>query len=254
MTAAWQIFVDELERWRDAGRSADFWWRDDDATLPTEALGRLITLSHDTATPLALAVIPADVDASLPALLRPSVTVLQHGVAHLNGAAAGEKKSEFPAGQPVDVLLGRLDSGRQRLAQLFGGYALPVLVPPWNRISAPGLVERLSGAGYRGLSRFGARSVGAGTSALVQINTRVYVIDWKGSRGFAGEAAALAQAVRHLQARRTGTADAGEPTGWLSHHAVHDAATWSFLEQLMAATTRAGNVVWRSAPELFAPT
>jgi len=254
MTASWSLFFDELQRWRDAGRSVDFWWRDDDATLPTAALVRLIALSHDTATPLALAVIPADVDVSLPALLRPTVTVLQHGVAHHNDAAPGEKKSEFPADQPVDVLLDRLHSGMQRLAQLFGRHALPVLVPPWNRISAPGLVERLSGAGYRGLSRFGARSLGADASGLVQINTHVDVIDWKGSRGFVGEAAALGQAVRHLQARRTGMADAGEPTGWLSHHAVHDAATWSFLEQLMAVTTRAGNVVWRGAPELFVPT
>lgn len=253
MTASWQLFFDELARWRDAGRRVDFWWRDDDATEPTAALERLVALSGDTATPLALAVIPADAKASLAGLLRPTVTVLQHGVAHRDGAGAGEKKSEFPASQSPDEALQRLRWGRQRLEQLLGPGVLPVLVPPWNRISAPGLVGRLSGAGYCGLSRFGARPAGMQPAGLVQINTHVDVIDWKGSRGFVGEDAALGQAVRHLAARRTGTDGSGEPTGWLTHHAVHDAATWAFLQQLLAATAGVGGVVWRSAPQLFVP-
>ena len=40
MTSPWQSFADELARWRDAGRVADFWWRDYDATRPAAALTR----------------------------------------------------------------------------------------------------------------------------------------------------------------------------------------------------------------------
>ncbi len=42
---------------------ADFWWRDDDATTRTPALERLLALSTTPRLPLALAVIPAGVDA-----------------------------------------------------------------------------------------------------------------------------------------------------------------------------------------------
>ena len=34
----WAVLGDELARWREAGRSATFWWRDDDAVQRTPAL------------------------------------------------------------------------------------------------------------------------------------------------------------------------------------------------------------------------
>ena len=137
MTSAWRCFRDELALWSDIGRNVDFWWRDDDATAPTAALLRLVALSHSSQAPLALAVIPADAQLALLDGLPATVTLLQHGLAHRNGAPAGEKKTEFPAGLPVDDALERLRSGWQRLAHHFGTRAMAVLVPPWNRISTP---------------------------------------------------------------------------------------------------------------------
>jgi hypothetical protein len=71
---------------------------------------------------------------------------------------------------------------------------------------------------------------------LNQVNTHVDVIDWRGRNGppggFLGEDACLSLFIGHLRARRLGTVDADEPTGILSHHLVHDAATWRFLEKL----------------------
>ncbi len=169
------------------------------------------------------------------------------GCASQPGAAAGGKKTEFPVAEPVAAAMDRLDQGRMRLTPLFGDSALPVLVPPWNRISAPGLVPALVRRRVIGpepvrrpvpwsrSQRSGAGQHPRGRDRL----ERVPGFRRGGCRAGAGGPA-------HLQARRTGTADAGEPTGWLSHHAVHDAATWSFLEQLMAATTRAGNL-WSGA-------
>jgi hypothetical protein len=86
---------------------------------------------------------------------------------------------------------------------------------------------------------------------LINVNTHVDVIDWKGGRGFAGSDAILAQAVRHLQARRLGHADATEATGLLTHHAIHDSATWAFLERLFDVTAEQGGVVWQPAEALF---
>ena len=50
---------------------------------------------------------------------------------------------------------------------------------------------------------------------------------------FLREAAALRLIADHLSARREGRADADEPTGLLSHHAVQDEACWRFLDALL---------------------
>jgi hypothetical protein len=251
MKTLWQPLQDELARWRDAGQVADFWWRDDDATTRTPALERLLALSRDASVPLALAVIPMGVQTGLLADQDRGVTLLQHGVVHHNLAPTGEKKTEFPVSEPVPAALDRLAQGRMRLTALFGDRALPVLVPPWNRISAPDLLPALTGGGFRGLSRFGPRTLRGMPEGLVQVNTHVDVIDWKGTRGFVGTEVALAQVLAHLQARRHARVDAAEATGCLTHHAVHDEATWMFLEELFAQTAGRGLVVWRSASELF---
>jgi hypothetical protein len=109
----------------------------------------------------------------------------------------------------------------------------------------------LKAAGYCGLSTFGVRKVTIPDNGVVQINTHADIIDWKGTRGFCGEESALGQATRHLAAKRTGKADVAEPTGWLSHHAVHDVECWHFLEKLFDWTRTSMHVTWRSAASLF---
>ncbi len=248
MNPCWSDLMDEITRWQDAGRVVAFWWRDDDACRPTPALTRLIQLADAAATPLALAVIPQDVHPDLLELRSRQVTLLQHGVNHVNRAGEGEKKSEFPALEPVQQALARLAQGRR---QIEGRHTVPVLVPPWNRLSSVPLLERLAGAGYQGLSRFGARRSVPVLPGLVQVNTHVDIIDWHASRGFVGEEAAIAAALDHLRARRTASVDASEATGWLSHHLVHDEACWSFLAALFERTGRHPAVSWRDAHALF---
>ena len=58
MNIAWQRFLDEISRWENAGRSVEFWWRDDDAARRDPALRRLTGLAQSSGIPLALAVIP----------------------------------------------------------------------------------------------------------------------------------------------------------------------------------------------------
>lgn len=229
----WDDLDAELARWTDEGRSATFWWRDDDAVAPSSKLDRLLDLSRSHACPVGLAVIPSKAETSLADTVGSLklVSILQHGYAHANYAPANQKKIELGRERPAEIVIGELATGWDRLNTMFGAQALAVLVPPWNRI-APHLVPMLPELGYRVLSQYGPRSRAAPVARLTQINTHVDVIDWKGSRGFVGEGVALSSLVDHLANRRTGSNDGDEPTGILTHHEVHDADTWRFLDRL----------------------
>jgi hypothetical protein len=244
---SWRELEEELARWRDAGRVADFWWRDDDATLPSSALQQLLQLSKSRGVPLALAVVPLDTVAELFQGLE--AAVLMHGTDHRNRAGPGEKKTEFAAAEPEAEAIARLAVARERLARQAGASFLPVLAPPWNRFKRA-LAARLPAAGLHGLSGYGPRAAAEAAPGIRQVNTHVDIIDWRGTRGFAGEDAALRAAVKHLAARRGGAADRAEPTGWLTHHALHDAAAQAFLERLFERT-RALGARWLDPVALF---
>ena len=218
MSGAWPALADEFARWREAGRSPDFWWRDDDAGRATPALERLLSLARSSGVPLALAVIPANAEPALLAGLDSGVTVLQHGTDHVNRAAAGEKKTEFAAAEAAGAALTRLRAARERLEKLAGARFVPVLAPPWNRL-APHLAPHLKETGYAGLSQYGPRARVELSSGLKQVNTHADIVAWQAGRGFTGEEAALQLVLRHLAGRRRGELDADEPTGLLTHHA-----------------------------------
>jgi len=236
----WQALEDELARLRDAGRTPEFWWRDDDATAPTPPLRQLLTLAEATGLPVALAVVPL---AAVPELFAGhDARVLMHGTDHRNRAAAGEKKTEFAAAESDEQAIARLAAARERLARLAGRHFLPVLVPPWNSFKRT-LVGRLPAAGLHGLSAYGPRAAHL-VDGVTQVNTHVDIVDWRGTRGFVGEEAALGAVLSHLGRQ------SGEPTGVLTHHAVHDAPAWRFLERLFERTRR-GGARWLDAAALF---
>ena len=92
MTSVWAELFDEIARWHDAGRTVDFWWRDDDACHADPALDRLVELSAGAQVPLALAVVAHQVEASVLAPDARWVRILQHGTDHVRRNGAGEKK------------------------------------------------------------------------------------------------------------------------------------------------------------------
>jgi hypothetical protein len=248
---SWQALANEDARWGDAGRSAELWWRDDDACDVDPALDRLLELVGDTATPLALAVVPARATEALAARLadEPLVDVLQHGYAHANHALAPEKNVELGTQRPAMMTLGELATGWMALERLFGSRALAVMVPPWNRIASV-LVPTLPEIGYRGLSTFGPRARVHPARGLLQVNTHVDLIDWKGGRVFPGEEATLAVLVTALERARSGSA---EPVGILSHHLAMDAGAWDFLRSLWEKMKTLENIRVRPARALFGP-
>ncbi|MBS0519123.1 MAG: polysaccharide deacetylase family protein [Proteobacteria bacterium] len=248
-TSAWQAFDDEIARWRDLGRVAPMWWRDDDAVDAGPALERLLAVRREAQAPLALAVVPAGATEALAARLarEPDVDILQHGYAHTNHAPPSDKKIELGAHRPAMLVVGELGTGRLALERLFGARALPVLVPPWNRI-APLLVPTLPEIGFVGLSTFGVRRRVEPVRGLLQVNAHVDLIDWKGGRGFVGEEAALSALLHALAAAR----ESGEPVGVLSHHLAMDERGWDFLRSLMGWARKTPGVELRAAQVIFA--
>lgn len=247
----WTKFTGELDRWGDEGRVAAFWWRDDDATTMTPELGRLLSIGAKFGVSVAVAVIPARADETLVRIfdVNGDICVLQHGYAHSNHAASPEKKSELGADRPCDDVAAELLRGHEMLAGLFDDGFLPVIVPPWNRI-AEGIVSLLPKLGYIGLSTFAPRH-SRRKDRFVTVNTHVDIIDWHDTRAFGGERKALDAAVDHLAAKRAGTADEEEPTGLLTHHLVHDAQCWGFVDRFLAETTAHPAARWVSARHAF---
>ncbi|HWD60445.1 MAG TPA: hypothetical protein VG308_19335 [Stellaceae bacterium] len=247
ISAEWPDLVDELDRWEEAGLVAQFWWRDDDAVAPTPALDRLLALA--AGLPLALAVIPGDVEDELEAALDffPGVAVLHHGWCHANHAAAGARKSEYPAERhPVDVA-DELDEGRKRLRALFGGRAAPVFVPPWNRF-AERFVPLLVEAGFTALSQMAPRR-GEPPRGIKLCDTHVDVVAWHHGRGFAGEGAVLARLVAALRTERAGGRG---PVGLLTHHLVIDEPTERFVDRLARVVATHPAACWADIRELIA--
>ena len=248
--AEWSDLERELDAWAATGRTATFWWRDDDAIAATPALDRLLELGHGL--PLALAVIPGSAEDSIARRLMaaPNVAVLQHGWMHRNHAPAGERAAELGAHRPVDVVLEELGAGWHRLEALLGRLLLPILTPPWNR-AADALIPRLRAAGYCGLSASGPRRRREASPGLVQVNAHVDLVDWR-ARRFVGTAKAIRRAIEHLAARRVGSADPAEPTGILTHHLVMDAPSEGFLLRFLALTRTHPAARWIGAAEAFA--
>ncbi len=226
----WADLNDELSRWIDAGMTATFWWRDDDAGACTAALERMLLLSHKTAMPLTLAAIPIEISSELgnDDFLATHTRIAQHGYAHQNHAPAHDKKYEFSAARQRETMLDEISRGLKSILAL--PQSIAVFVPPWNRMDRQ-LFSGLRELGITGVSMFGPRLKREPVPGLIETNTHADIIDWRGTRGFAGRSAVLSQIIDHLINKRTGAADTDEPTGLLSHHKVHDEACWSFLNQ-----------------------
>ena len=250
--SSWTDLSAELDRWKDAGKVASFWWRDDDAVEATPALDRLLDLRRETDVPLSIAVIPATADAELGALLAEDGTdVLQHGYTHRNHRPATARKAELGEDRTLWDIASELADGRRRMFEIFGedGW-IETMVPPWNRIDPP-VTALLPGLGFHGLSTFRPRDGAEPVPGLTAVNTHIDIIDWDGDRSYAGDGSTLSAAVAHLGGKREGTADADEATGLLTHHLAHDEGCWGFIRAFIDATAGHPAVRWVSARSLF---
>lgn len=235
--------IEELERWQNENRALNMWWRDDDATHPNRELRRAVDVAVSLSIPLALAVIPASVDSSLPKYLEtsPQVRVLQHGYSHTNFEEQNHPKSEFGANRKLEDALSDIVRGYQILLDSFGKTFVPVFVPPWNRINEV-FVPHLSQLGIRQLSSFGAGAIDY-NAAIMKFNVHCDLIDWSTRESLHSD-----QIVKlitdELKARRVGQIDGAEPIGLLTHHTLHNQEFWSEFSSLIELISHFRCVNW----------
>lgn len=252
--ADWSDLKRELDLWRDAGRVATFWWRDDDAVEATPALEPLLALSQRHGVPVHLAVVPAGITSGLVARVAeaPLVQVVQHGLAHRNHEPKGAGASEFGAHRDLALQIDDLRRGWRLLADAGFRHLLPVFVPPWNRICDPTL-RQLPGLGYRALSAFEGPTTRIDLPDLLQLHAMVDPIRWKKGHDFRGAEVMLDMIVAELADRRAGRSDPAAPTGLLTHHLQTGPAVWTFVNDLMTRLADHGNARWISLSQLIGP-
>ena len=195
-SAAWEALTRELDLWAAEGRTAAFWWRDDDAVAPTPALDRLRACPA-RGIPVALAVIPARATPELAAELRdwPSATVLQHGLSHANHETPPAKKTELGAARPIQHVIARSQNGLGPAGALRPpARPCAALEPDFARPDRP----CSPASAIRACRTFTPRAQPHPAPGLLQVNTHVDIIDWRGGGVFAGTDAAIAATVRHL--------------------------------------------------------
>lgn len=217
----------ELDEWADAGLTARFWWRDDDAVRDGPQLRRLLSIAQDSGIVVALAVIPAQADPSLAerAMTAPCC-IWQHGLNHQDYGSG-----EFGEGRSLDRLVHDAVSGQRRLDRRFtpSGWQR-VFVPPFHALSMPFKMQ-LADLGYAGLSA-GDPLIPA-VEGMPEINADIEVVDWA-NRKFVGAGALATGLVDQLARRREAGAPADAPLGLLTHHLVLDEEAWVALGALFA--------------------
>ncbi len=249
---AWHTLTNELDIWHSAGKTATFWWRDDDAIEHTSRLERLDQLSRKHQVPVSIAVIPARLQGSLPDYLegRHHFQVLQHGYAHRSHAAKGVKKIELGGERDNDDIAAELQAGFDMLKKAFVSQFVPVLVPPWNRIERR-CFDVIKKTGFAGVSSMWAREEAYPAPGLLQVNTHLDPVKWRHDRGFIHEHTAIRQLYIHLLGRRTGYLDEDEPTGILTHHLDQTDNVWDFCDRLFKCFSEHPSVSWLDARTIW---
>lgn len=260
----WRRHIDRVRFALDQRSAPDatvrLWLRDDDAAAPTPLHAAYFEAADALGAAPLIAVIPKLMTSELAATSDnwpKDARVAVHGWSHINRATSGAKKSEFPDAPPDappdtpietvnrEVAANDLARGQIILAEAFGTRALPVFVPPWNRIGAR-WAARLRSLGYAGLSTFAASHTADPPSGLTVSNTHVDVVDWR-----SGRVAKAVNAVATDLIAQVGT-EPQRPIGILTHTLgnapVPTPDAMMFLVQL---TKREPRIQWIAPTQLF---
>jgi hypothetical protein len=243
----------ELDIWAAKKQVAQFWWRDDDAEDASDQLRAMLNVAQAFDVVIGVSAIPSKVSRRLiSALARESAAqILVHGFAHQNHAPKTQAKREFGGARPVNDIVSDLASGLALARDAFGLKALPVLVPPWNRI-APAALVHLPRLGYRGISMWKPRLKPFPVRGLLQINTHLDLIDWRRGHVVKDERLIASLLLRKLRWRRARRARASEPLGLLTHHAYWTPVKERIVVRLLELTREHPAVRWHSPQTAFA--
>jgi len=230
-------WLDELRHALDAAPArVPFFFRDDDAGWDNDRLFELLDLFAGYSLPIDVAAIPAAMTNRLAVQLchrmesgPGRLAVHQHGFAHRNHEATG-RKCEF--GMSRDLLHQQRDieSGKERLIELFGPRLSPIFTPPWNRCTTV-TGECLRRAGFLILSRDST----ATPLNLDGLSELPVTIDW-----FARDRGVRLTPDR-LGARLAEAAGTSAPVGIMFHHAIMDDCERRKAGELLALIARHEN-------------
>lgn len=248
----WHPLRHELALWHKERLNLPIWWRDDDAIDHTENLERLLKLSEHLGVPVHLAIVPQQATTALAEAVFPLSHIIPvvHGWSHTSHTNQAGNNNEFSDERPLKSRVKDVALGLERVQSLFGGRAVPMFVPPWNRFGAS-LIPELEQIGYQFISTSGARQTRFIGSNMEQINIHFDPIAWRRHRNLKNPAKLLAQICEYLADRRLGRIDNTEPFGMLTHHLVHREIIWEFVEQFWQELTEGPVEVFSSEPHLI---
>jgi hypothetical protein len=231
----WAEVRAELDVWSAKRRDALFWWRDDDATQANDKLEALLELSKSFSVPVALSAIPANAKPNLAKLVakNESAEILVHGLRHVNHAARDRTKRELGGEISLEEVLLDAATGLRLARARLGPKCLPVLVPPWNRITARA-VPHLPKLGFKGLSTWKPRVTKLAAPGLIQVNAHLDLVDWRHGRVLKSQRTVAGLLLRKLRWRRAKASRTEEPLGILTHHAYWSRAKERLLASLLA--------------------
>ena len=224
-----------LERALDEAHApVTFFFRDDDGGWEDARLRALLDVFARRGVPLDLALIPDAVSAPLARDLarrmseRQPLGLHQHGRAHVNHEGSGRKCEFGPSRKAVDQYTD-IESGKLRLAELFGARVDPIFTPPWNRCTQVTVVS-LEALGFCALSR----DRGAEELDVLGLCELPVSVDWCGRAGSRPGLSELAERIARVSADPA-------PVGVMLHHAVMDNPSLSAVDALLALLVRHPN-------------
>ncbi len=223
-------WLDEFRHALDASQHpVTFFFRDDDAGWRDDLLFELLDLFARYSMPIDLAAIPTELTSGSVTELRARleaapdmVAIHQHGFAHLNHEREG-RKCEFGVSRARELQRYDIETGRERLAGLFGALVRPIFTPPWNRCTAV-TGECLRQLGFRALSR-DATATPLDIEGLLELPV---TIDWFASRKN------VRLSLDELGTKLAATVKATIPVGIMFHHAQMDAGERQSAGELLA--------------------
>ena len=245
----WDAARSELDCWVDAGLTAKFWVRDDDAFETSQSLDRLHDLATKHRVRIGLAVIPGKILPNLSSFLRTNTQQFYpmcHGWMHVNHNRRN-KPGEFGPDRPISKMIMDAQSALDLFSERFGEVRA-IFVPPFNRVT-PAMVKALPEIGFFGVSlmpnylerkilQFGS---GSAWSKLIKIpefsgspriDVHLDVINWK-TRTAHETKTIVDHLVRQLRARRLGLLAASTPIGLLTHHLAHNQGIWLACDEAL---------------------
>ncbi|MBX7145827.1 MAG: hypothetical protein K1X44_00800 [Alphaproteobacteria bacterium] len=243
--ASWSDLKQELILWDSHNLSIYMWWRDDDAVQFTPELQLLLNLAKTNHCPITLAVIPYANQLKLDDMIHNEyeLSIVQHGYRHHNHETYPTKKSEFGLNRSLSDSIDDLHEGQLLMKKVFGPYALPVLVPPWNRIDDR-IIDYLPSLGFKGLSTFGTDKIGL-KKGILQWNCHIDPINWHQGKSFYGESQVIDMILHEIQKRRFNSSS-HNPLGLLTHHLIHDKNCWNFIQNLLDFSQNYSCIQWIS--------